>query len=237
MDFSSVKSLIIPEGKVIRIEYNNNILWENTAILPEEYQQVDWIQAAEGVGAYLDLGFSFDKAALIKIGIYCKSSQISGQPFGAAENGGTLRCMITAPYQNPTTAVFYGSNGSNYTGSTYGMMNGKNEFEYSLKKGEMRVVRKDLGTVVTETSQEEYTMTSNLLLLAQNYNGTPRYAGVRRIYYFKYYDANGNLICDLIPCYRKADLAVGMYDIIRNIFLTNVGSGYFTRAASQAELD
>lgn len=232
MNFSNFREIMIPEGRVIKIiDSNANIIWqEQVKTLPEEYQQVDWIQAANGVGAYLDLGFTFDKAALIKIGIYCDSLQTSGQIFGAAENNGKLRCMITAPFSSASTASFYGSTGSTYNNKTYGMTSGKNEFEFSLKKGEMRIVRKDLGTIATETSQGEYTMTSNLLLFGQNYNGTVRYAGLRKVYYFKYYDANNNLICDLVPCYRKADQTIGMYDTVRNIFLTNAGSGYFTRA-------
>ena len=75
-------------------------------------------------------------------------------------------------------------------------------------------------------------MTSNLLLLGQNYNGTPRYAGTRRVYYFKYYDKNDALICDLYPCYRKSDGVIGMYDKVRNLFLTNAGSGSFTKGAN-----
>jgi hypothetical protein len=77
------------------------------------------------------------------------------------------------------------------------------------------------------TSQVEYTMTSNLLLFAQNYNGNPRFGGVRKIGKFLYYDKNNNLICHLIPCRRKNDLVIGMYDAVRNTFLTNAGSGAF----------
>lgn len=32
---------------------------------------------------------------------------------------------------------------------------------------------------------------------------------------------------ELIPCYRKADNVVGLYDTISNNFLTNSGSGTF----------
>lgn len=194
----------------------------------DQYQEVQYIQAADGVGAYLDLGFTFDKAAYMEIGLYNNGS--SAQIFGAAENSGKIRCMITAPYENGV-ASFYGSTGSAYIGGTYTMTSGKNEFEFSLKKGEMRMVRKDLGTVGTNTTQGEYTMTSNLLLLAQYYNGTIRYGGLRRVYYFKYYDKDNTLICDLVPCYRKSDGVIGMYDKARDRFLTNVGTGSFTKGA------
>ena len=35
-------------------------------------------------------------------------------------------------------------------------------------------------------------------------------------------------MCALIPCYRKADNVVGVYDVINNAFYTNQGSGTFT---------
>lgn len=39
---------------------------------------------------------------------------------------------------------------------------------------------------------------------------------------------NGStILVDLYPCYRKSDNAAGMYDIVRDIFLTNAGTGSF----------
>ena len=79
----------------------------------------------------------------------------------------------------------------------------------------------------TSGSQKTYTMTNNLYLFAQNYNGSPRYGGERKISYFKYYDKNNNLICDLIPCVSLRYGAIGMYDKVRKIFLTNMGPDSF----------
>lgn len=228
MDFSTIKAITIPNGEVTKIEIGGSVIWQKRIVSPiSDYQEVEWVQAADGVGAYLNLGFTFEKAALIEIGVHYDSSQTSGQVFGAAENSGALRCMITAPYSNGQ-ATFYGSTGTKYISKSYAMTSGKNEFEFSLKNGELRVVRKDLGTVATMATQSEYTMTSNLLLFAQNYNGAPRYSGQRRVYYFRYYDKDNILICDLMPCYRKSDGVIGMYDKVRNMFISNAGSGDFT---------
>lgn len=40
---------------------------------------------------------------------------------------------------------------------------------------------------------------------------------------------DGLEVCHLIPCYRNADGEVGMYDIVRNVFLTNEGTGTFIK--------
>lgn len=46
-------------------------------------------------------------------------------------------------------------------------------------------------------------------------------------YYFDVYDTNG-LVASLKPCVRVANNVVGMYDIIRNQFLSSANSNPFT---------
>ena len=49
-----------------------------------------------------------------------------------------------------------------------------------------------------------------------------------RLYMFKLYE-NENLICNYIPCYKKSDGEVGLYDLINKVFLTNIGTGEFIK--------
>ena len=42
---------------------------------------------------------------------------------------------------------------------------------------------------------------------------------------------NGTKKLHLIPCYRKSDGEIGLYDIVNNIFYTNMGSGEFLKGA------
>lgn len=42
---------------------------------------------------------------------------------------------------------------------------------------------------------------------------------------------NELLVCDLVPCYRKSDVEIGMYDLVSKSFLTNAGNGSFTKGA------
>lgn len=50
-----------------------------------------------------------------------------------------------------------------------------------------------------------------------------------KIYYFKWLDSNNELKLDLVPCYRKADNEIGMYDTVNDTFFTNQGTGTFTK--------
>lgn len=47
---------------------------------------------------------------------------------------------------------------------------------------------------------------------------------VMKYYYFKVVDSNGKLVRDMLPCYRKSDGIIGMYDLVNNKFYTNVST-------------
>ena len=51
-----------------------------------------------------------------------------------------------------------------------------------------------------------------------------------KIYYSKLYN-NNILVFDGVPCYRKSDNEIGMYDLVSNTFFTNAGKGTFTAGA------
>ena len=49
-----------------------------------------------------------------------------------------------------------------------------------------------------------------------------------KIYYSKLYN-NNILVFDGVPCYRKSDNEIGMYDLVSNTFFTNAGTGTFIK--------
>ena len=50
-----------------------------------------------------------------------------------------------------------------------------------------------------------------------------------KLYKLDIYDENWNHIYDLVPCYRKSDSAIWMYDLVNNQFYTNSWTGTFTK--------
>lgn len=71
----------------------------------------------------------------------------------------------------------------------------------------------------------------NLFLFGLNNNGSHDGRNLRmKMYYFKLYD-NDILIRNFIPCYRKSDNKVGMYDLAEDKFYTNQGTGEFLKGA------
>ena len=200
-------------------------LQANRSILPEEYTEVQYIKAEANVGAYFDLGFAFDTKARVESSMYFKDNT-STYPFGATENGGVYRCIISAPYDNKIMA--YGSNGTAYLGiGTNYITPDYNEFIGIWEKGKLQIENLSNQTISSGASQVEYTMASSLYLFAQNYHSGVRWGGARQIKYFKYYDKDCQLICNLIPVIRNGDGEIGMYDFATETFFTNVGTGSF----------
>ena len=231
IDFSTAKAITIPEGRVKKITRKSDsvVLWEKvTSRIPSEYQEVEYVTKQLGVNSYINLGFAFDTEATIYISYKKDIANRSLYLFGAAENSGKLRCMIS----DMASITAYGSSGSAYIGQTIASTAERRDLKYVLKQGHIQVEDTRSGVISgIGTSQATYTMTNNLALFAQNYNGSVRFNGYCELFYFAYYDKNDTLICELVPCYRKSDGEIGVYDVVRNIFLVNVGTGVFAKGS------
>lgn len=66
-------------------------------------------------------------------------------------------------------------------------------------------------------------------LFAWRYGDTLR-SGTGRIWGFSM-EVGGNLVRDMVPCYRKADNIPGFYDLVSGSFSTNAGTGSFVTGA------
>lgn len=196
--------------------------------VPMEYQRVEWIEATNSNGAYIDLGIVFDTKAKTEITFYTTSA--TGHLFGAAENSGKLRYCASSPYNRGW--CLYGSSGSGFieadlpvstlpAGRIY-------TFTMLAEPGLLSLTDADTGLSVSNKTQGSYTMTRNLYLLGQNYNTGYRGEGQKRVYSFKHWDKNDVLVRDMVPCYRREDNVIGMYDLVSRTFFTNAGTGVFT---------
>lgn len=72
--------------------------------------------------------------------------------------------------------------------------------------------------------------TKTLYIFAMNnQDGTVQYRNsMMKLYYFKLYNS-WTLVRDFIPCYRKSDSVIGLYDVVWWQFYTNQWTGTFTK--------
>lgn len=81
------------------------------------------------------------------------------------------------------------------------------------------------GNLVKTYAASTTVSSSNILLFNRKKPAVD--AGPVAIYYCRIWD-DGTLIRDFVPCVRKSDNKVGMYDRVNGGFYTNLGSGNFT---------
>ena len=204
------------------IRIKNNL----TPRLPNEYQEVEYI---ESTGTqYIDTGVAPTNKTNIKLDI----EFISGKSdkwipliaertrltnsyqamFGIWINSSTKEIALN--YADIDTAGITGTNGS----GRHVYSNTKNKFYLD-------------NTLIKTLSTSSFTSTLNLYVFALNgLNDGSTNIETRnctaKLYELKIYDDN-ILIRDFVPCYRKSDNEIGMYDLVSNQFYTNAGTGVF----------
>ncbi len=132
-----------------------------------------------------------------------------------------------------TTGIYYYSflNSNNeYWWGTYGPSGGQINNGTSSSGIHTLVYNGSNNSIVLDETTlgqgTELSSLSNILIGAQNTNGQFSLAG--KIYYFKITDkSTGQLVRNMIPCHRKSDNVIGLYDTVNNVFYTNDGTGTF----------
>lgn len=94
-----------------------------------------------------------------------------------------------------------------------------------LEKNNAYIDDKFIGTFTEGQFQTGYTA---VLFARISNSGTIEENNKSVIYYTKIWD-NNILVRHFIPCYRKSDGVIGMYDLVENKFYTNSGTGTFIK--------
>lgn len=194
-----------------------------TARLPSEYQEVEWIR---GNGGYINTNYipSIYTSARLKYELV--SSPSISTFFGI--NHQTFRAEVR--YAN------------RWYGYAMGLLNIGDESSAAVyNKGVSVGVLYNLtiderGLTVdgytTKGRTSSFDVTLPIFLFAGNTaNGTPsQIMSDLKIYSFQLSE-NGVLSLDFLPCYRKSDGEIGMYDTVSKTFYTNAGTGTFLKGA------
>ena len=198
------------------------------SVLPTEYQQVEYI---ENTGSsYIDTGkiltqnnsFEFKMKSPEVLG--SETSMNCGSRSGASFNN------ISSNFQGNNLTVDF--NNSNYTWyrASYSMQPSTIYKVYSSKL--IRKISDENDNVLASNTNvcNDTIRTPNTCTIFK-INPAPQtywlYARTK-LYYFKIWE-NDELVMNLVPCYRKADNEIGMYDTITNTFLTNQGTDIFVK--------
>lgn len=197
-------------------------------VLPAEYQRVEYIE--NNAGAYIQTSFILPQICEIRATVQVNAT---------ASNSENLAIGCQVPETN------------NYGYEFGAMINQKRYFSYagtsiSANYQSSTPPVATLVTNLTPTSQtgkfildgveqQTTTVSSN-----RNYYSSPIFLFNNSFtrndpFHGKIFNANvlanNEYVLQLIPCYRKADNEIGMYDTVSQTFYINAGTGTFTKGA------
>lgn len=239
IDFSKVVEVSIPEGIAIKIVSGGKVLWEKSGLLPSAYKQVEYI-ATDG-NQYIDTGvlasnYSDGIRYVFKGNVTQYQSQTLIYWFGALASG--RRSGNFFIYAGREVGFYIGGSGSVSYALDYKPEVGV-DFEIVAQGTPLEsnncIVTVDGLQLSRDTALYDTAMpNTNIYLFTAN--GTSAVSAANRKYYGKLYgftmdSVDGTPIRNFVPCYRKTDGVIGLFDTVGKQFYTNIGTASLTKGA------
>lgn len=208
--------------------FANRPLVKSNAVLPKTYQMVEYLQST-GV-QYIDTGIEGKSG-------YTLETEICFDEVSQAE----YINFAGYAYTGVTDRLYYIrlNNANNKFGYTYGESNdgtvdifqGTANIFYDIK-AEMKANNQNFyvnGKLIGSSSYSELNYDdndpNNIYMFIAHYIDSTTGGFSGKCKFARWYDNNGNLIRNFVPCYRKSDNKPGMYDFVSAQFFTNAGDG------------
>lgn len=187
------------------------------SLLPAEYQEVEYI---ESTGTqYIDTGISGNTNIGVLLSVSLSNVVSDKVLFGSRNDSGDTRFTIG----NLNSYFYFGFNRTYSNQQNTISANTKYDIKMNYfvsGVGEYNNISVNLTTTVD-------TQTYNCLLFGHNRIGVITYASYKL---YKCEITNGSTIVrNFVPCYRKSDSVIGLYDTVNKVFYTNQGTGTFLK--------
>ena len=202
--------------------------------IPQEYQEVEWIYKDDGAEPYIDTGIIYDSGCTVEWKFeYYKPSYQWGF-FQSDKKRFRHDQSASASASDGTRAVNVGINAtSDYRITPQSIVGNTYHLIYTCGGRTTSVIEPSTGYINKVTnvsaSQIAWKADETIPIMGYRYKGAMQTTAKYKLYFWKYTDKDGNLIRDFVPCYRKSDNVVGMFDKVTNTFYSNAGTtGTFT---------
>lgn len=194
--------------------------------LPDTYQQVEYI---ESTGTqYIDTGYIPDNINGYKIECEVCPTELSNRYCILSGYNATNSISLEITQQNTARAYFYYESASSLNKIFGTITSNKNTLIIEYLNG--RFTRTVNGETSSETINLLGTANESMYMFVDRQLRYSTFYKPLKMYKCKLYN-NNYLIRDFVPCYRKSDNEVGLYDLVSNTFFTNSGTGTFNKGA------
>ena len=194
-------------------------------LLSFEYQQVEYIEATGT--QYFEIDYIANQDTNSKGKFQITDTSKANFLFGARRGAAQGECYGLNwgggnPYKFYNT--YYGNSNDGMTKTSIG------DEIHTFEKVTNKLYLDDtlIHTRSDTDGTIEFTTPNKILVFGCNTNGTIGLLTYARIFNLQLYDKDV-LKINLIPCYRKSDNVIGMYDSVNNVFYINQGTGEFLK--------
>ena len=189
-------------------------------IIPEEYQQVEYIEATGTQYFLLDYIPNNNTNSRGKFQVVNKD--VAAVLFGSRERSSSSN-FYGFNWSSSVPPVFVNSY---YSGVATRYYADTNVHTFSKVAGVLSIDYEAVNT--NNPSVATWNAVYNMAVFGCNTGGTVGLNSIARIYSLSIDEGNGDLF-NLIPCYRKSDNVIGMYDTVNDYFHINQGAGTFLK--------
>lgn len=225
MDMRNVCSLAIPGGDVTQITSGDTVLWKKPR-LPPGYQEVEWVQMGGGGlhsnTIYLELDYMPTQNTRLH-GAFCpielSSTQATQGFYGARmDASGRFGYCNQSVNASGNTVIWWNqslhkpASGADYT-STNKIFRIRHDKQYfSMWIDDTQVLdHYDCGAAT-------FAINDNLRIGVAHSNSSLFAYQKLNVYEIKVFD-DTSLVYHLVPCYRRSDGKIGMFDLVNSAFM------------------
>lgn len=201
------------------IRIKNNL----TPRLPNEYQELEYIQSTGT--QYIDTGVNADYKLSLKFNAQVtdiSSKMDMGAIYHLSDNN-----YIRHHFNTENDGLRYWYDGNYYSDLIYTSSASilKKKYDYTID-----IYNNQLSSSYGKSftiSRENFDCQISYWLFKRNSNNVALQTNMKMKLYSCQMYYEDTLIRNFIPCYRKSDNEIGLYDLVNNQFYTNAGTGVF----------
>lgn len=203
------------------MENGDYCIVEKASNVPSDYTEVEYIQSGS--------------TQYINTGVIGKSSIKVYAKIQSPTTLSNFKTIIGSHYVDTRVFIQTSNNGAGWSFGANGYSNAGNvsantDYEIEAIYSNNAYLKVNGNIVATITNASSYTTGLNLTLFARNTGNELNNYSTHKLYNLKIYD-NDTLVRDFVPCYKKSNNVIGLYDKVNNTFYTNAGSGSFVKGS------
>ena len=195
--------------------------------LPIEYQEVDYI-ASTG-SEYIDTELAGKSGYTMEAKLAYTAFPGTYSYFaGFGTNTSSRVYFLRVKYENGTALEGYTFDGTATASNDTVTLNTVYEYKSIMESGNQKIYRD--GVLLKEGASTGSNVYGTIWLFGANYNGSINGNTNCKLYSCKF-TFDGNVVGDYVPCYRKSDGEVGLFDLVTRKFFGNSGTGTLTKGS------